>query len=151
MRIEGHNNEQINAELGIAVTTLYQWWCDPKIKGELDRLEEGIDQIFQERMANLGMSAMKGLQDIITEGHDGTVNVDQRLDAIKTALDRVSPVTAKVPVATAVGPQVQINNSLTEMTEEQLLAQAQRLAGEITAGADNENVVDADVVDDDGE
>lgn len=136
LRVEGKDNDFIAKELGVKKRTLYVWFSDPKIKKEITRLLETIDQIFTEKMAMLGNVAIDALAEIIAEGHDGKVSVGQRLNAIEQAMDRVSETTARIPEDKP-GPNTNVNIGMfSEMTDQQLVAQARQLAPDVLKEAE---------------
>jgi hypothetical protein len=138
MRIAGHSNAEIIADLGIRERTLWLWWSDPMVKAEIDQQIDGINRIFMERMAGIGLAAMEALREMIAEEHNRRLSPGQRLDAVREAMDRIPSLQKPTPTQGngdahsgppgLPGGQV---NIFANMPNDQLMANAKALASSV--------------------
>lgn len=61
LRVEGKTNTQICEDLGVAMRTLHVWFSDERMKAEIKRLTDRIEDVFVERKATAGLRALEEL------------------------------------------------------------------------------------------
>lgn len=139
MRVEGQPNKNIERELGVKQRTLWRWFSDPLVKTAIKEYQEKISDVFAERMASMGVSALDTLHDLLTENHEGNITVHQKLEVIREILDRM-PGLQKHPeqgagaAGTSIGGNMNVLN-FGKMSDEDLIQAARQMAGDIAAQA----------------
>lgn len=131
MRLEGRPNEEIEEKLGVKERTLHKWFGEPIVKEAMAAQVSKINEVFAERMAGLGVSALDAMMEMVTADHKGRLSPHQRLEVIREVLDRI-PSTQKpgadIPGSPPVG--IAIHN-YGNMSDEELRAEARRLAQQV--------------------
>lgn len=142
MRVEGKTNDEIAKALRVKYRTVVLWWSDPRMKEEINRLLDGIDRVFMEKMAALGIAAAEGLTDMVSSPHHSAPSFSERLRATEVAMDRIPGMT-KQPEQTEQQAIPQGNNTIVNvqnMSDAELMRQAKKLAPKVIEGS----VVEAD-------
>lgn len=135
MKIEGCSGQEIADAIGVEKRTVYLWFSDGLVKGELERQRGQVFELFASRLLDVGMQAIRRLEELSELPLEQThLTVEQRIAVTQEILDRI-PMTAKQQHRTPSSPLPADNNLPPEdMTDQDLLAEFQRVAGELPAG-----------------
>jgi AcrR family transcriptional regulator len=89
LRLAGERPQAIADSLGVERRTVYLWFGDPLVKGELERRSRDLAKLITERLADHTLAALSRLREIIELPLDrGSLTPAQKLEAIREILDR---------------------------------------------------------------
>jgi hypothetical protein len=91
MRIEGRATPEICDVLEIQPRTLYNWFSDPLVKGELARQLERINEIFAEKLAETAVRGLTALADVAATPVHEPLDWKTKLEAVRLIVDRTVP------------------------------------------------------------
>jgi hypothetical protein len=98
MRLAGSSPAAIAEHLMVKRRTIYLWFSDPLIKGELARRVEQINDSVDDRLATVALLAIDRLGELVDSAlAEPTITIDQKLDAIREILDRCICTTRLLP------------------------------------------------------
>jgi hypothetical protein len=131
LKIEGKAPADIAVALGVKERSVHLWFSDDQIKAELQRQVEKINEVFVQRMAEVGMVGVHELLALarIPTGAE-VLTAEMKLEVVREILDRL-PQTARVGVNKGGGGGTQVFTgpvAVANMTDEQLLKRAKELA-----------------------
>lgn len=135
LRVEGRPNREICAELSISPKTLHQWWSDDLVRKEISHKIERIDEVFTEKLAMAGTTALDTLTDILMKpSRDADVSDHLKMEVANNVLDRIeSLVKIRDRVQVLGAGSTTINNNSYEttvaaMSDERLLEYVDQFA-----------------------
>lgn len=132
LKIEGKPPADIAVALGVKERSVHLWFSDDQIKAELQRQVEKINEVFVQRMAEVGMVGIHELLALarIPTGAE-VLTAEMKLEVVREILDRL-PQTAKVGAGKGQGPggtQVFTGPvAVANMSDAQLLERAKELS-----------------------
>ena len=128
LRVEGRSTEEICEQLGVEKRTVYLWFSDPLIKAALADQVARVNELFAERLAAASVRAIEELIFMARQPTLGPLTPDVKLKVLREILDRAAPAQQPRHVVT--------EGSFARLSDEELFAQARRLASGLVAGAD---------------
>jgi hypothetical protein len=124
MRIAGASGQQISEELGVKRRTVYLWFSDPLVKGELESQLEDISALLCEKLVANAMRALDAIEELLRKPVPDTIDVETKLSVIREILDR-NPWTAKNGSNVRAGAET--TNKDARLSDEELIERLESL------------------------